>query len=124
MRSLKALHKLFAGVALLAIIMSFSGVPGTAINFTKTQTELVIDTSGIDAASMVYSGKVLQSTPGKNITRHTVFNFKCFLIGYEFDLRVTFKTQKEAVIRFKDLNSIPQQNLIARVHSLFPHDVL
>ena len=124
MRSLKALHKWFAGVALLAIMGSFTGVPGAAVNFTKTQTELVLCPNDDRSSSVVYSRDLLRHASLQIIDRYTVFNFKCLLIGYEFHINVTFKTREKAVIRFKDLNSIPQQNLITRLHSTIPHDVL
>ena len=124
MSFLKTLYKWFAGVALLAMVISFSGVSGSSVNFHKTQTELIGNAIGLDAASDFYYYPLFNSSKKQTFNQYTVFNFKWFLIKHHFDFSITIKTQKEAVLQFKYFNNILQQNLIAQVHSINPHDIL
>ena len=118
---LKTVHKWFAGILLLATLVSFSGVSSVATNFTKTQTELVSNSNLFDITSVLYYDDVFNSSQNIIYNQYTVFNFSCFLIRHHFDFSITFKIQKEAVLQFKDFNSILQQNLIAQEHSNDSH---
>ena len=124
MLHLKALHKWFTSVALLAAIVSFSGFTNASSNFQKPQTELVYNANGFNDASDFYYSQLFNSSKNQIYNQYTVFNFKCFLINHHLDFSITIKTQKETVLQFNDFNNILQQNLIAQVHSINPHDIL
>ncbi len=114
--SLKGLHKWFASIALLAVIVSFSGFINYPSSYHKTQTELVINnTSSLQTTSKSFT--FLKHSPQSiSFNQYTTFCFKWLLSTHQYNFSITLKSQRETVLQFNKQMFL-EQNLIAQIFS-------
>mgnify|MGYP000577884709 CR=1 FL=1 len=114
---LKGLHKWFTSIALLAVIISFSGFTDYQSYPPKQQTEIVFSNTSLNPTT-TKSFKFLKKHSTQNISfnQYTTFNFKSLLQVHVFNFNITFKTQKTTQLEFNNL-SVLEQNLIAQIFS-------
>ena len=112
--NLRRLHKWFTYIALLAVVLSFSGFTSIITNYQKPQTELVHNTNSI-YDSLVKQYKSLHSVLTKvSSNPYTFFSSKNLLNKQHLNFSVKIKSQKEKFLEFTNYNDILEQNLIAK----------
>lgn len=116
MLSIKRIHKYLVGLALLVVVISFSGFTRSASNYNNPQTELLANIKSKDN-SKVAPYKTIKSTSQKVwFNQYIVFNFKSLLNIHYFDFSLTLKSQKARVLEFLNPNGV-EQHLMAHVNS-------
>ncbi|MDO5971225.1 hypothetical protein Q4Q35_15565 [Flavivirga aquimarina] len=116
MQFIKHIHKILSGFLLLITLISFSGFSPVTANSHSAQTELLFTKNITDNDTVNYLN-ISRYCPKKTIfNQYIVFNFKCFLNTFDFDLTFRFKSQKTIELLFTNYN-ILEQNLIAQTFS-------
>lgn len=113
---LKGLHKWLASIALLAVIVSFSGFTYYPSSYHKTQTELVINNTSSHQATSKSFSFLKRSSQNITFNQYTTFCFKWLLNTHQYNFSITLKSQKEAILQFNKQMFL-EQNLIAQIFS-------
>lgn len=113
---LKGLHKWLTSIALLAVIVSFSGFTDYQSYPQKPQTEIVVSNTSINPVTSKSFNFLKQSTQNISYNQYTTFCFKWLLYSEQYNLNITFKSQKEMALQFNK-HLFLKQNLIAQIHT-------
>ena len=113
----KSIQKLLASVVLLTTLISFSGFSNANNNIQIPQTELITNTHSHDYSRIKRYRILKKSSKKVTYNQYIIFNFKSLLKAINFDFHIRFKTQKETVLQFTDLNNLLQKNNIAKALS-------
>ncbi len=113
---LKRLHKWLASIALLAVIVSFSGFTNYPSSYHKTQIELVVNSTSNNQTTSKSFTFLKRSPQSFTFNQYTRFCFKWLLSTHQYNFSIILKSQKETVLQFNK-KMLLEQNLIAQIFS-------
>ena len=113
---LKGLHKWLTSVALLAVMVSFSGFTNYQSYPQKPQTELVVSNPSINPITTKTFKFLKRTTQSISFNQYTTFCFKWLLYSQQYNLSIRFKSQKKTVLQFNK-HLLLEQNRIAQILS-------
>ncbi len=114
--NVKGIQKLLSSVVLLVTLISFSGFSNANKSIQITKTELVIGNRSLDYSRAKTFNFLNNNLKKITHNQYIFFNFKSLLNTVNFNFSICFKTQKKVILQFIGLNSLLQQNLIAKTH--------
>ncbi len=112
MKFSKRIHRYIVNLALLAVVISFSGFTTPVPNYNNPQTELVVHLKPTNDSKIAPYKTSKSAFQEVWFTQYIVFNFKSLLNIHYFDFSVTLKSQKTKVLEFIDPTSIEQHLIV------------
>lgn len=116
MLNTKRISLFFSSLLLIISLVSVSGFAPVLSNYETPKTELVNSISTIENASVAQYKSPTKTHQTVIYNQFMVFNFKCLLNIHYFDISLTFKSQKEATLKFLEYQLL-EQNLIAQINT-------
>ena len=113
MLTFKRIQNFIASIALLATIISFSGFSSSNNSSNINQTELVSKSASSDYSTTKTCNFDYNTSKKVTYNQYISFNFKLLLNTFNFNYNVQLRTQKKAVLRFRNLDNQLKQHLIA-----------